>query len=68
LFDIFLIIIQNRNKQGWSPLAEAVSYGNREVIELIVYYRRQQMKSRLLSTIPKMFEQLEQVFFFFFLI
>jgi len=50
-----------QNVEGWSPLSEAISLGNREIIAMVLQHRRKQMKLRIKNSLPQLFGELENL-------
>lgn len=53
--------VKVKNKLGWSPLAEAISYGDRQAISILLKKLKQQSKEQLKSRKPAMIEALKKL-------
>jgi len=53
--------VKVKNKLGWSPLSEAISYGDRQTISLLLRKLKQQAKEKLKSRKPEMVESLRKL-------
>ena len=53
--------VKVKNKAGWSPLAEAISYGDRQTIANLLRKLKQQSRDRLRKRKPEMVESLKRL-------
>lgn len=51
--------IKVKNVEGWTPLSEAVSYGSRSVIRMILKALKQQSRDTIESRRPELIRALE---------
>ena len=51
----------SRSRDGWSPTAEAVSNGNRDLIAIVIRQREQQVRQSLQTGLAATFAALEAV-------
>ena len=53
--------VKIKNKQGWSPIAEAISYGNRQTIASLLRKLKQQSRDKMKSRKAEMIESLKKL-------
>ncbi|XP_046750473.1 ankyrin repeat domain-containing protein 13C isoform X1 [Diprion similis] len=53
--------VKVKNLAGWSPLAEAISYGDRQTISLVVRKLKQQVREQMEERRPNLVEALRQM-------
>uniref|UniRef100_A0A8C7MZ62 Ankyrin repeat domain-containing protein 13C-like n=1 Tax=Oncorhynchus kisutch TaxID=8019 RepID=A0A8C7MZ62_ONCKI len=53
--------VKVKNAQGWSPLAEAISYGDRQMITAILRKLKQQSRESVADKRPKLLRALKEV-------
>lgn len=53
--------VKVKNLAGWSPLAEAISYGDRQTISLLVRKLKQQVREQMEERRPNLVEALRQM-------
>ena len=53
--------VKHKNGQGWSPLAEAISYGERQTIASLLRKLKQQTKTEMGGRRPDMIEALRNL-------
>uniref|UniRef100_A0A665WAR8 Ankyrin repeat domain-containing protein 13C-like n=1 Tax=Echeneis naucrates TaxID=173247 RepID=A0A665WAR8_ECHNA len=54
--------VKIKNAQGWSPLAEAISYGDRQMITAILRKLKQQSRESVEDKRPKLLKALREIF------
>uniref|UniRef100_A0A8C5D5R6 Ankyrin repeat domain-containing protein n=1 Tax=Gouania willdenowi TaxID=441366 RepID=A0A8C5D5R6_GOUWI len=57
--------VKVKNAQGWSPLAEAISYGDRQMITALLRKLKQQSRESVEDKRPKLLKALKEVHAFF---
>ncbi|XP_035655623.1 ankyrin repeat domain-containing protein 13C-like isoform X1 [Oncorhynchus keta] len=58
--------VKVKNAQGWSPLAEAISYGDRQMITAILRKLKQQSRESVADKRPKLLRALKELGDFYF--
>lgn len=53
--------VKVKNRQGWSPIAEAISYGNRQTIASLLRKLKQQSRDKMKSRKPEMIASLKNL-------
>ena len=53
--------VKIKNSEGWSPLAESISYGDRQTISSLLRRLKQQAKSEMETRKPEMIKALKNL-------
>ena len=55
------VALGRRSRDGWSPTAEAVSLGNRDLLRYLLQRRNERARDKVALSLPTTFERLEAV-------